>query len=223
MRLAASHRKPGFTLIELLVVIGIIGMLIAILLPSLRRARQQAQVITCANNLRQISFAFNMYLIDSKNMCFWRGADINTEGMDWYVYGGKETGNTNLGQSGLFNKYVPRPLNKYVNRNLAVFRCPSDDSAAPWADVFSSCYDWVGTSYNFNANGYPPSPPSAGGLSGIRVTKVRDSARTVLFFDAALLYNTNWHPRAEGNVCLVDGHVVFTRFPVQPGGEYIWQ
>ncbi|MGD0077503.1 MAG: prepilin-type N-terminal cleavage/methylation domain-containing protein [Sedimentisphaerales bacterium] len=55
----------GFTLIELLVVISIISLLMAVLLPSLNRARMQAKKITCANNLKQLYIGMNLFASDN--------------------------------------------------------------------------------------------------------------------------------------------------------------
>jgi len=84
--MSTRRRLSGFTLVELLVVISIIALLIAILLPSLKRAREQAKDTVCRSNLHQQGLNIQYYLQDnSERLPYIKGEGANNTG-PYYQY-----------------------------------------------------------------------------------------------------------------------------------------
>jgi len=83
----ARRSRRGFTLIELLVVIAIIAILLAILMPSLHRAKEQGQRAACLNNLKNLQLAWMMYADenDSKIVCGDAGEYTQPKGEIYWV------------------------------------------------------------------------------------------------------------------------------------------
>ena len=154
-------RQRAFTLVELLVVVAVIAMLVAILLPSLRRARIVTRRTHCLANLREIAKGWQWYL-DDHDGHFLQDIDANL----WY---GGQQGTAAGHGGGNPPRARKKPLNLYlgidsvaltsgaeewqylthptVTEAVRLFECPSDTGAVLAGD---SCFRYYGTSYSMN-------------------------------------------------------------------------
>jgi len=126
-------RRQGFTLIELLVVVAIIALLIAILMPSLNRARAVAKSVVCGANQRQIGLAMLGYTIDHRG--------LYPAGHTWPVTG--LPGHTDSWITWITQTRL------YTEGSTDVFWCPAADPESKWVKQTGS---GLGPLYGYEAD-----------------------------------------------------------------------
>lgn len=158
----------GFSLVELMAVIAVIGVIIALVMPSLRNMRESAGETQCASNLRQLGQATLSYLAAYKDHLPQVAAFSPMSGEQEIIgslFGGKRG---TLPMFGI-NEYGAdkRPLNKFlslssvvdtdasdgIQEEMPVFQCPLDrgqPAQPPFVPHVDEMYEFVGTSYTLN-------------------------------------------------------------------------
>ena len=206
--------RSGFTPIELLVVISIVTLLIALLLPAIKRTRENARVAMCASNLRQLNIALHSYAHENMGM----GPAYHPDDSDapspsysnfnaWtlVLYGGKDTGGIWWGSHSRSEIPGRRKLNPYTS-SFDVYRCPSDTGKIPSGGLYPNrWFDHAGTSYFYNSNWYGigGQPSRANALAGAspwvlwgrRYNTIIDPSRLYSIADATIIYT--WPLRAS--------------------------
>ncbi len=119
--------RSGFTLIELLTVIAIIGILAAIIIPTVGAVREKARSTQCANNLRQWGMAVNLYAVDNKNTYY----VVSSNGRAWSQIG------TN---AGVYSPYFKREARLDYGDMLF---CPTEEVARRIADNGGNTPDYT--------------------------------------------------------------------------------
>ncbi len=195
----------GFTLVELLVVIAILGILAALLLPALARARESGSRISCTNNLKQIGIAFSLYqeenqgkypsasdpLSTSPFYCLWMGRG-------WRV---------------MLAEYIPGSAT-----DPGVFWCPSDPRSVEKFESTSYAYsmafyhtpDQINaiTSYQGTFINPPPARPQT-------TAALRHPSKKILVGEwyanhAAYATDAGWFGHGgKRNYLFADGHVEY--------------
>jgi prepilin-type N-terminal cleavage/methylation domain-containing protein len=177
----------GFTLIELLVVVAIIALLIAILLPSLGRAREKAKLTQCLNNLRQLGLAAFMYQGEN-NGYFPCGGHGTQEYNDWIFWQTTRTVPAGIqppyADKGMLVPYMGGTFNKkpYV--------CPSDPFTRAKTDAYP--YSYTANVCIFFLPGEPAPFPS----SAIRFSAIRAPSGKIELVeeDALAIDDASWAP-----------------------------
>ncbi|MEI8341913.1 MAG: type II secretion system protein [Verrucomicrobiota bacterium] len=216
---ASPEKKRAFTLIELLTVIAIIAVLAALLFPAIKSARESANRVMCASNLKQLAAAGLMYIADHDGMAFANWMDLNdlpNGGMMNYIYPNADP--NNWPPNGTYEGTVVACPSRQrgVTKKLPVYGGGTKDfylGAETYQDGGNNFWDGMGYARNnaINVNNLPNG----------KVPNIAKPSKFMMFVDAS-----NWNdggnlapqlmriaPRHDdyANWVFWDGHVEYLK------------
>lgn len=231
MTTTTRQRARAFTLIELLISISIIALLLAILLPSLSTAREQARSAVCASNIRQITIANLAYTVDYNDHLVPGAKNFLTNLHRWH--------GTRLAVNEPFDP-TTGPLVPYLTADKKIRTCPTFHR---FLESTANAFELGNGGYGYNnaflgrqlkrvtADLYTVESDQ----SGVSLTRVHNPAATLMFADAAFTSSQlieysfaepRFHPQFpartdpsihfrhhdHANIAWADGHVDRQRF-----------
>lgn len=235
MTIRAAYVRHAFSLVELLAVIAVVGILAALLLPAMSKAKASAKRTTCLNHLRQIGLAVRMYADD----------------MD-------DVGPSKLSEKKSLDGWTAyRQLVKhYVGQNTAsspddrLFACPADKYHYDFTKASPKAYAYIGkpvhrqiwsdySSYAFNGGNTRTNAANGAtspGIAGVKLSSIKEPSRTVLLAEYPAFFCFSWHDpqnpkfphyfnNARNMMAFVDGHVSYVKVFYDPnhGQDEAWQ
>lgn len=239
------RQRRAFTLVELLVVIGIIAVLIGILLPTLGRARRQAQMTSCMSSQRQLVMALLMYCQDNKHAFpggsgYFPSKDNNGNPLGYaYRLRGAEY------DPSAYNPYScnsddeagPTFLAKYVKGSKKIPACPAEEELKRvgtwWPHNF-----WTGYWYPMSLVYTPkeiwgePACQDTKPQTPQKITSVKYPVQKVVIIDrktwhnSKMIVDTNKAPDANGNLSHATGQAAAKNIYVVAGfadGHVDWR
>ncbi len=231
-------RRPAFTLIELLVVVAIIALLMSILLPGMKAAREQARDVVCRSNIGQVTRGFLYYAQDWAD-CLpggtWDYIPSPTTYLDWLGIGTSHD---------VTRAPVRGTIFRYLNQK-EVYRCPKHrierETQGPSGQSLELRLSYTAPAMITGAPismlrvaRYPQNPPDAG-TKPPRADAVNHMIPPLLYEEDSQWYLdasddsawSNWDEittrhRGAGAIGCVDGHAELRKFPKSPMPLTAW-
>jgi prepilin-type N-terminal cleavage/methylation domain-containing protein len=216
------NKNHAFTLIELLVVIAIIGILSALLLPVLSKAKERAYRTTCLNNLKQLNLAWQMYAGDASEQLVINDVDLSNPTVPRSTTNSWVTGNCAVDTTPA--TITDGTLYPFV-KNVQTYHCPMDRSVITGTSM--------PTLRSYSLSCYINGPRAANAQWGVvplsKTSQIRNYSRALTFLDEDIstiddghfLYSAtinnwfnvpSWRHNHGDTLAFADGHVEYWKW-----------